>query len=404
MVMEVSGSRLSEMSECIIRYEWKNKNSSLRERYEKNEEGENMCEWNESVIVLKNNVKFVMKRCEVNGSRSGGISVNGGDVNVSECIFEGTYEEKEGFESVRHNVICSNEGNVTMNRYNGESITKNTSLWIVIGDCRFETSEEEPESVLYVPILEGVRYNDSDATLTFYGEMMIRCNMSYKIAYSNGSRYMVEAVSLSGASNENETFISANLSTALAQDLSYSAQVIYGINRSTGMRKILWPGEEYEEGMSEESNESRESGSGEKEGEGEGGGGGDGREVKRGEGGGSSKGTVIGVVIVIIVLVVGGGGGCVGVYVMKKKREKEREEENNMEMRLSTGLLDSGEEREGGEKGEERRREEGEDDEKSKLEYSGVGNGTGMNEKINESTVNGEKGSVSSDIQVLVAD
>ena len=70
--------------------------------------------------------------------------------------------------------------NITMNGYNGDSIKKNTSLWIMIGDCRFETSEEKPDSLLYVPILETVRYGEE--YLLFYGEMIIGCNLSYTIA------------------------------------------------------------------------------------------------------------------------------------------------------------------------------------------------------------------------------
>ena len=219
----------------------------------------------------------------MNGNRNGGISLNGGDLNMSECIFEGTYSEKEGFESVKHSVICSNEGSITMNGYNGDSIKKNTSLWIVIGDCRFETSEEKPDSRLYVPILKEVRY-DGNKYLTFSGEMLIRCNLSYQIFYSDGTPFIMGAVSLGDASNENEREISTRLLAALTPNASYTAHLIYGVNILTQEKRILWPGEEYEEEEvseeSEESDESRE-GEGSEEGGVEGGGG-EGRVVKRG--------------------------------------------------------------------------------------------------------------------------
>ena len=118
-----------------------------------------MCEWNENVIVLKDNSECVMNGCSVNGSRRGGVCVDGGDVSMNGSVFEETYEEKEGISSVEHNVVCVNEGRIRMNGYNGERIRKNTSLWIMIGGCEFETGEggEVPPSLLFTPILASVR-------------------------------------------------------------------------------------------------------------------------------------------------------------------------------------------------------------------------------------------------------
>ena len=409
VVMEMNELNESVMNECIIRYEWKNNSSSVREQYLRNEEeGGGMCVWNKSVIVLTNNLQFKMNGCELNGSRSGGISVNGGELNMIDCVFEGTYSEKEGFESVKRNVICSDGGSIVMNGYNGESIKKNTSLWIVIGDCSFETSEEEPESVLYVPILTTVRY-DGEGRLSFYGEMMIGCNMSYEVFYSSGAYFTRYAVSLSGGESENESVICTSLANALSSENGYTAQLLY-----------------------------EEEGSGESGG----GGGGGGREVKSG-GGANSRGRVIGVVILVVGVVVG-GGVCGGVCMMRRKEEGEkRRGENNTEMHLTTALIDEreendgewksegeggekgeegkegsegGEEREGGSKGSERsERSEGsrrnerssgsgelEGEREEEEEYSVMSGG--MDGRTKETTVSGGKGRVSSDIQVLVAD
>ena len=68
--------------------------------------------------------------------------------------------------------------------------------------------------------------------------------------------------------------------------------------------------------------------------------------MEGGRGGGSSK-AVVGVIIVIVIVVVMVGGGCVGVYMKKRKEGEKRRGENDTEMHLSTGLLNSGEDREG---------------------------------------------------------
>ena len=235
-----------------------------------------------------------------------------GDVNMSECIFDGTYSWKEGFESVKHNVICSNEGNITMNGYNGDSIKKNTSLWIVIGDCRFETSEEKPDSLLYVPILKGVRY-DGERHLTFYGEMMVGCNLSYEL-FMDAQLSTLNPVSLNGAESENDSIISQAVSNALFGGMNYTARLVYGMNITTEKKRILWPGEEYEEEEEE----------------------GGGRTSKKG---GQSKYDVKLMLIVVmasVLVVVVGGGMIVGVRAWnRRKRRKDENERGGREEMLS---------------------------------------------------------------------
>ena len=121
--------------------------------------------------------------------RRGGVCVDGGDVSMNGSVFEGTYEEKEGFSSVEHKVVCVNEGRIRMNGYNGERIRKNTSLWIMIGGCEFETGEggEVPPSLLFTPVLASVRYNTANTEFSFSGVSLIPCNLLYEILLSNGS-------------------------------------------------------------------------------------------------------------------------------------------------------------------------------------------------------------------------
>ena len=397
VVMEVSGSRLSEMSECIIRYEWKNKNSSLRERYEKNEEGENMCEWNESVIVLKNNVKFVMKRCEVNGSRSGGISVNGGDVNMSECIFEGTYEEKEGFESVMHNIKCSNEGNIVMNGYNGESITKNTSLWICNTDCTFSVNSSEetlPPSLFFVPTLSHVRYDNATVTLTFIGELLIPCSLYYQIFFKNGSAYVQSKQEVKNYVNEG---MAHTISVVpLRETEEFAVRLIFGDGESkTDMVSVVRDGggsgsgseggrEEGEGGESRGSVESEEkkedetqseekSGEGEREGE-------EGGERRTSEGEGKGRrmstvmiGVVVGIATLMMSIVV-----CICVCGWNRKRGKTERRGGGEMMEVTDSLLSY-------------------EDEGEEMEWK-----DGMSTIVY--TVDGKKRGLSSDVQVLVQD
>ena len=213
-----------------------------------------------------------------------------------------------------------------MNGYNRDSIKKNTSLWIVIGNCRFETLEEEPDSLLYVPILNEVRYDDSDAKLTFYGEMMIACNMSYEVFYSDGIPFTVKPLSLSEGVSESVREISSDLNTTLLPGVNYTARLIYGVNGITEEKRILWPGEEYEEELAEGSRGDGE-GASEKEGEG--------REVKRG-GSGSS-------VIVIVVVVVIVGVALIGLivvmgYVIVYLRKRIQKLEN---VEMHAGLIET---------------------------------------------------------------
>ena len=76
---------------------------------------------------------------------------------------------------------------------------------------------------------------------------MIGCNMSYEVFYSDGRRFTLDPVSLSGVESESEREISCQLGMVLYREMEYTAELIYGMNGTTESKKILWPGEEYEE-------------------------------------------------------------------------------------------------------------------------------------------------------------
>ena len=313
-VLEVNGTKESKMRECDIRYEKVIDDSSQvafeQKLYQRGNEDVSLCAWDNGVIVLCKNERYEISVCVLNGTKNGGIQMKGDELHLNNCTFDGTADVNESYESVRHNLLCEEGGKIIMNGYNGEEIKKNTSLWIIIGDCSFNTSEEEQDSLLYVPILKELRYDNTNRRLTFSGEMMLGCNISYEIFYSDGTEYTSKPVSLNGAESKRESELSTTLENALFGGINYTVRLIFGMNNSaTQQKRILWPGEKYED------EESDDSGGGETGGT---------------EGRGSNKGVRSRRIIIGVVVALFGIFACVGVLICicisnrKRKRKRKR--------------------------------------------------------------------------------
>ena len=253
VLINTSDTNQSVMSHCAIKYEWMNA-LSLLDRRRRNDDTD-MCSWNSGVIVLTNNSGFKMNAMSLNGSRSGGIVMSGGEINLSECFMVGTADVSENYSSVKHNIICSSKGEVSIDTYNGEQITTNTSLWVLSGDCTLSIVEGEgevPKSLLFVPRLDAVMYNNDNGNgeITFCGAVLIACGLWYEILYPNGNPQMADPVSLAGSDvvSENDSILSFPM--VLPEEMNYSARLRFGTADKLCMTdavSISWKGEESHE-------------------------------------------------------------------------------------------------------------------------------------------------------------
>ena len=147
-------------------------------------------------------------------------------------------------------------------------ITHSTSMWISEGDCSFTVTESEslPPSLLFVPSLTQVKYSDPDTptsqtsipTLSFSGNYLIPCSLTYTIVSSNKSDLVPTSTPLTTYVNESLAY--ANLSTPLNYRNSYTV-TLFVANNATVTFPILIEGsasleESHEESISiEESHE-----------------------------------------------------------------------------------------------------------------------------------------------------
>ena len=218
----------SVMSDCAIDYEWISLSALDRRRNADTD----ICTWNSGVIVLTDNFKFEMNAVRLNGSRNGGIVMSGGEITLSDCLMIGTADVSENYSSVKHNIVCSDEGVISVSTYDGEQITKSTSLWVLIGDCTLSLVDggggEMPESVLFVPRLDRVTYSNeaTNRAITFSGAVLIACGLQYEILDPNGS-----LVTGSDLVSENDSVVSTTLRLSLIEGVNYSARLRFGAEK-----------------------------------------------------------------------------------------------------------------------------------------------------------------------------
>ena len=195
-----------------------------------------------------------------------------------------------------------------MNKYNGEQIRKNTSLWVLIGDCTLSIDEgegETPESFLFVPRLDRVMYDNETATgeIAFSGAVLIGCGLWYEILDSNGTPQMADPVSLAGVESENDSVLSTKPPMLLPEGMNYSARLRYGTDKlcMTDAVSIAWKGEEEESGESS----------------------------KMGSGVGTSTIVVIVIVVSVVVVLIVSGIFLILRQIMKK-RNRHKQDDMNM--------------------------------------------------------------------------
>ena len=229
VVMNISNTSTATVTLCTIEYVWMN--DGLNETTD-------LCSWESGAIGVSENATFTMSSSILNGTRNGGIWMDGGSISLTNSTFEGTASVDVNYASVRHNVVCRRRGDITVSMFNGQKITKNTSLWIENnGNCTFQTGEEEevPSDLLFVPSLTTVSYTNTTHQFSITGYSLIPCsNLSFQLIY-NDIAYSLP-LNASNIINENSAFIEFPFS--LEEEYTYYAVLTWGDNQCTEKVRI----------------------------------------------------------------------------------------------------------------------------------------------------------------------
>ncbi|KAH7823070.1 uncharacterized protein MONOS_8361 [Monocercomonoides exilis] len=196
----VRGGCELEMEACMVdgtgheekdeREEWMNEGGEG----EGNEKG--VCRWNESAVEVRQSTGVVMET-RIANCGEGGMSVSGGSLKIAKSEFEGNGEGVAKYPSARRNMWCREGGKVEMvSLRGGDGVEKGSSMWMTNEGCEVGGILAARESVLFIPLVDEVEVEVEEVgereKVVFVGELLLPCNLSFKVEKRMGEEVHVE--------------------------------------------------------------------------------------------------------------------------------------------------------------------------------------------------------------------
>ncbi|KAH7820145.1 uncharacterized protein MONOS_12695 [Monocercomonoides exilis] len=180
MMVEIIESASVEIEMCAFDGEG---NEEVRKKRNETMKGEEICQWNGSMIDMeKSHVE--MKETTIRNCKRGGLSMRGGSLKIEKGEFENNNPSIEGYPSVRRNVKCSDSAQLNVvSVKGGDGIKDNTSLWILNEGCELEGIAKERASPFFIPTLRNVEVEKAgnNLRLIFKGSLLLPCNLSFRM-------------------------------------------------------------------------------------------------------------------------------------------------------------------------------------------------------------------------------
>ncbi|KAH7819518.1 uncharacterized protein MONOS_7588 [Monocercomonoides exilis] len=199
-----------------------------------NDEGEDICEWNGSLVDF-GECHVVLKDTTVENSSEGGLSISGGQVMIEEGWFMNNNPMIGKYPSIRRNIICSDDATVNVvSLKGGDGAKENSSLWMLNKGCKAEGTLEGLKSVLFIPVLDSVSMAEEGAvmSLSFRGALFIPCKLGFEIVTRMGSTKLIEKWEFSegdfGSETEVHSSISSAMITSSPDESEVAAAIIFG--------------------------------------------------------------------------------------------------------------------------------------------------------------------------------
>ncbi|KAK2940317.1 hypothetical protein BLNAU_24776 [Blattamonas nauphoetae] len=146
---------------------------------------EGLCHWTGGVIELTGCT------CTVEGSRltdlsEGGFRVDGGSVEIHSSTFEESHDESLFFPSAHRNIVCMNEGRVSINSPNGGDGSPGLpSLWMDSSNCTLTKNSQPITAPLFIPTLDTAKSTSTKTKkmmkLTLIGTLLMPCDLHLEV-------------------------------------------------------------------------------------------------------------------------------------------------------------------------------------------------------------------------------
>ncbi|KAK2955642.1 hypothetical protein BLNAU_9332 [Blattamonas nauphoetae] len=94
-----------------------------------------LCEWETSVLKL-DHATTIIKQTDLTYLSQGAINMEGGNLTIETSAFHDNSPLSSSFPSLRHNIRCSEGGEIDVGSLNGGDGMETPSTWISASDCQ----------------------------------------------------------------------------------------------------------------------------------------------------------------------------------------------------------------------------------------------------------------------------
>ncbi|KAK2943546.1 hypothetical protein BLNAU_21533 [Blattamonas nauphoetae] len=203
-----------------------------------------LCSWETGVIVLVDSDSTV-KSTVFSGLPQGAIQMKGGQLSVEGSIFHDNTPWNVEFESVRHNIHCSDSGKVSIGSVGGGDGSSDIRRhsWIGAEECSVEGEGVKEESPFFIPSLDvsksEVKLNKEKTKYSFdlVGTTLIPCGLFLEVFEKSGKNGangpFVRELTQSTTESFSETNIKVEvvvkeISLSISAESEWHARLLFG--------------------------------------------------------------------------------------------------------------------------------------------------------------------------------
>ncbi|KAK2955435.1 hypothetical protein BLNAU_9663 [Blattamonas nauphoetae] len=205
-----------------------------------------LCEWETSVINLVNSTTTITST-QMTRLPQGAINMKGGNLTIQGSIFANNAPHSSTFPSLRHNIRCSEGGEIEIGSLNGgDGKTDHPHLWLSHQDCVLSGDDVNTNAQFFIPTLSSsstskLNTKKTGFEVTIEGTTLIPCSLFLEVfeKKKDGNEGQKVQIPLSEDSTEsfNETNIKMSLHLSSMSEfnkgLEWRGRLIFGLNETT---------------------------------------------------------------------------------------------------------------------------------------------------------------------------
>ncbi|KAK2961757.1 hypothetical protein BLNAU_3194 [Blattamonas nauphoetae] len=144
-----------------------------------------LCEWDTGALILEDSTTTITST-RLTHLSSGAINMKGGNLTISSSSFDSNTPHSSSFPSLRHNIRCSEGGEIEVGSLNGGDGMETPSAWISASDCLLTAKEAITRSPFFIPTLSSSSTSKLNKTekafvMTVHGATLIPCSLMLEV-------------------------------------------------------------------------------------------------------------------------------------------------------------------------------------------------------------------------------